>query len=92
MSKQLRVVIYQDLERDNKHGYEIKTHNLTEDLVVIKAQVIPGLYGYPDMYIRHIDTPKFKIISQTDYELTHKKVKEIVDGAVDFFYQHTSNN
>lgn len=78
----MRIIVYRDLKHDGMHGYQLQS--LKANVVVVE-QVLPGKFGYPDLYIRHLyfdlnDTP-ILIVSQTEYELDDAKRSEIVDSA-----------
>lgn len=92
MRYELAVVVYQDLKQDGRHGYEFKSYSGDEPAYILKNNIIPGLYGFPDMYIRTIPLKDFTIISQTDYELTPHKITEIISGANECFQQHKTSN
>lgn len=85
-------VVYNDLAKENKHGYEVKTVNYSEDLVMIRPQVVPGLFGYPDLHINVLIVDGVRIFSNTDYALTDTKKAEIEREAIKLLQQHRGKN
>lgn len=78
----MRIIVYRNLKHDGMHGYQLQS--LKADVVVVE-QVLPGKFGYPDLYIRHLyfdlnDQPVL-VISQTEYELDDAKRQKIIAGA-----------
>ncbi len=73
----MKIISYQDLAVDKRHGFVYQDTSSEKEILVIKEQVFPGAAGYPDMYVRHLKTTfqdeEYLIISQTDYELTPAK-------------------
>ncbi|MEH1971093.1 hypothetical protein [Nostoc sp.] len=88
MTKSIGFITCYDLDRENKHGFSSKDIPVNERTLIVKEQVIPGAFGYPDMYIRHLKVRyknlDYPIISMTDYELDVIKRLEIIAGAVKF--------
>ncbi|MEH2214281.1 hypothetical protein [Nostoc sp.] len=88
MSKSIDFITYHDLDREQKHGFSSKDIPPNERTLIVKEQVIPGAFGYPDMYIRHMrlryKNQDYPIICMTDYELDEVKRLEILAGAVKF--------
>ncbi|MDZ7970861.1 MAG: hypothetical protein RM368_39070 [Nostoc sp. DedSLP03] len=88
MTKNIKFITFYDLEKENKHGFSSKAYPPTERTLVLREQIIPGAFGYPDMYIRHMklryDNRDYPIICMTDYELDEVKRLEILAGAVNF--------
>lgn len=84
----MKFVTYQDLKFDKRHGYKIEAGN--EESLVVKEMILPGAYGFPPMYIGHIPfryhSEEINLISQTDYELTEPKRREIIRNAIAFLY------
>lgn len=81
-NKKITFITYHDLEKENKHGYEIKTTNGNDDLVMIKMQVIPGLFDHPDLHINVLVVEGARIFCNTDYALTETKKAEIEREAI----------
>lgn len=86
----MQIIIYQDLAKDQKHGYSASIV-ATDNSLIVREMIVPGLHGYPPLYVRHLkvtfnNLPQI-IISQTDYELTLAKRLEIIAGAVEFLQQ-----
>ncbi|MDZ8067756.1 MAG: hypothetical protein RMY64_19390 [Nostoc sp. DedQUE08] len=88
MTKNIKFITYYDLDRENKHGFSSKAFPPTEQTLALKEQIIPGAFGYPDMYIRYMklrySNQDYPIICMTDYELDETKRLEIFAGAVKF--------
>ncbi|MFN6484609.1 MULTISPECIES: hypothetical protein [unclassified Nostoc] len=86
---------YHDLEKENKHGFSIG-EPLTEQSLVVREMVIPGMFDYPDMYVRHLNLifreQRYLIISMTDYELDEVKRLEICTGAAKFLKEKSERN
>ncbi|MEH2310735.1 MAG: hypothetical protein V7K35_04740 [Nostoc sp.] len=82
---------YHDLEKENKHGLTAGDESLTEESLVVREMIVPGMAGYSDMYVRHIclifREQQYLIISMTDYELDEAKRLEICTGAAKFLKQ-----
>ena len=84
----MKVVIYQDLKDEGKHGYSIKEAPDNEEVVIVRQQVIPGLQGLKPIHITHLSDGNILIIAQTNYELSIVKRKSIIKGAIAFYDQH----
>ncbi|WP_445631574.1 hypothetical protein [Nostoc sp. DSM 114167] len=88
MTKNIEFITFYDLDRENKHGFSSKDIPANERTLILKEQIIPGAFGYPDMYIRHMKlrygNQDYPIICMTDYELDEVKRLEIIAGAVKF--------
>ncbi|MBN3940759.1 hypothetical protein [Nostoc sp. NMS9] len=88
MNKSIEFITYYDLDKENKHGFSSKDIPANERTLMVKEQIIPGAFGYSDMYIRHMKlrykNHDYPIISMTDYELDAAKKLEILAGAVKF--------
>lgn len=81
----MKCITFRDLSVEKMHGYELAP--IESDSLVVKEMILPGVKGYPPMYIRHIYAfhgEPILIISQTDYELSDRKKAEIVTGAIQF--------
>lgn len=91
-ASKITYVVYNDLAKDNMHGYEVKTVIDTGDLVVIKPQVIPGLHGYPNLHISVLTVEGIRIFANTDYALTETKKAEIEREAIKLLQQHRAMN
>lgn len=87
---------YHDLKKENKHGFTAGDKPLTEKSLVVREMVVPGMAGYPDMHIRHIDIifeeQKYLLITMTDYELDQAKILEISIGAAKFLKTRSQRN
>lgn len=87
----MKVIIYRDLQAEGMYGYELQ--ELRSDSMMVKEQVIPGMYGFPAMHISHLSfTYKGKqivIVCQTDEELTPAKRVSIFAGAVQFLEKNS---
>lgn len=87
---------YHDLKKENKQGFTAGEKPLTEESLVVREMVIPGMAGYPDMYIRHIEIifeeQQYLLISMTDYELDEAKTLEISIGAAKFLKARSQRN
>ncbi|BAZ02263.1 hypothetical protein NIES37_62750 [Tolypothrix tenuis PCC 7101] len=83
-------LVYHDLVKEKKHGLS-EGDTLTDESLVVKEMVIPGMLDYPPMYIRHLNLmfkgKRYFIISMTDYELDETKKQEIINGAEQFVKQ-----
>ena len=90
--RKVTFVVYSDLEKENKHGYEVKAVDFTEDMLIIRPQVVPGLFGYPDMHINVLIVEGIRIFSYTDYALTDTKKAEIEREAIKLLQQHRARN
>ncbi|MEA5626603.1 hypothetical protein [Nostoc sp. UHCC 0251] len=88
MNKSIESLTYYDLEKENKHGFSSKDIPANERTLIVKEQIIPGAFGYPDMYIRHMKlrykNRDYPIICMTDYELDVTKKVGIMADAVKF--------
>jgi hypothetical protein len=88
MSKNIEFLTYYDLDREHKHGFSSKDIPRNERTLIVKEQIIPGAFGYPDMYIRHMSlrykNRDYPIICMTDYELDTTKRVGIIADAVKF--------
>ncbi|MFN6485991.1 MULTISPECIES: hypothetical protein [unclassified Nostoc] len=88
MTKNIEFITFHDLNRDNKHGFSSKAFPPNEQTLVLREQIIPGAFGYPNMYIRHMklryENQDYPIICMTDYELDEVKKLEIIAGVVKF--------
>lgn len=89
MNKLIKYIVYRDLKADGFNNvYEIVEEELSSNSKVVKDNVIPGMYGYPDMYIRKFkvktgtNLEEYLIISYTDYELTKAKKLKIMREAI----------
>ncbi|MDF5706528.1 MAG: hypothetical protein PUP90_02310 [Nostoc sp. S4] len=91
MTKEINYIVYYDLNKEAKHGFSSGEIPQSERVLIVREQVIPGAFGYPPMYIRHLKLRykkrDYPIISMTDYELTEIKRVEIVAGALQFLEQ-----
>ncbi|MDM9580896.1 hypothetical protein [Nostoc sp. GT001] len=87
---------YHDLEKEDKHGFTAGEEPLTEESLVVREMVVPGMLDYPNMYVRHINLAfgeqQYLIISMTDYELDEAKKLEICAGAVKFLKERSERN
>lgn len=87
----MKLIVYHDLAKENKHGYTFESLEITEQSLVVREMIIPGMHGYPPMYIRHLwlnfKGTEYFIISMTDYELTEAKKFQIVKGVVKLLRQ-----
>ncbi|MEH1791604.1 MULTISPECIES: hypothetical protein [unclassified Nostoc] len=92
----MNYLTYHDLEKENKHGFSAGESLLTEESLVVREMIVPGMFDYPDMYVRHVHlifgTEEYLIISMTDYELDEVKRLEICAGAVKFLKQRSQRN
>lgn len=86
---------YHDLEKENKHGFTAG-EPLTQESLVVREMVFPGMAGYPDMYIRHLELvfgeQQYLIVCMTDYELNQAKRLEICRAAVKFLKARSQRN
>ena len=48
---------------------------LEKKQLIIKEQIVPGQFGFSDIYIRHLFLDNELVISYTNYELTDSKKK-----------------
>ncbi|MEH2381119.1 MAG: hypothetical protein V7K27_19905 [Nostoc sp.] len=92
----MNYLTYHDLEKEDKHGFTAGDKSLTEESLVVREMVVPGMFDYPDMYVRHIyltfRTQQYLIISMTDYELDEAKKLEICTGAGKFLKERSERN
>lgn len=91
-SSKITFLTYSDLAKEGKHGFEVKTIARHDDLVMIKPQIIPGLFGYPDMHINVLVVDGIRVFSYTDYALTETKKAEIEREAIKLLQQHRARN
>lgn len=79
-------VIFRDLKAEGFHGYELQ--DLQPGSMLLKARVLPGLYGLPPLHIQHsrltYQGERLLIVTQTDYEVTAAKAVEILADALEF--------
>ncbi|MEH2263832.1 hypothetical protein [Nostoc sp.] len=91
MDKNIVYLTYYDLDKEQKHGFSSKDIPSNERTLIVKEQIIPGAFGYPDMYIRHMKlrykNRDYPVICMTDYELDVAKRVEIIAGAVQFLQE-----
>lgn len=88
----MKVVIYQDLKDEGKHGYSIEEVPDDEKALIAKQMVIPGLYGYEPLHITHLDSGTGLLtIARTNYELSRDKRRSIIKGAIAFYNQVKNN-
>lgn len=77
-------VVFQDLKHESKSGYSV--HEINSRSRAVRAGVIPGAFGLPPIYCRHLHSSyegeRLLIISQTDEELSDLKREEIINGAI----------
>nr|MDZ8016531.1 hypothetical protein [Nostoc sp. SerVER01] len=87
----MRIAVYQDLSMENKHGFSIGHESATENILVVREGVLPGAFGYPSLYTRHLrscfNNQPLLIISITDYELTDDKRQEIIRDCEQFLLE-----
>jgi hypothetical protein len=92
----MNYLAYHDLEKEDKHGFTAREESLTEEYLVVREMVIPGVFDYPDMYVTHINLvfgeKQYLIVSTTDYELDEAKKLEICAGAVKFLKERSERN
>ncbi|MEH2374034.1 hypothetical protein [Nostoc sp.] len=92
----MNYLTYHDLEKEDKHGFTAGEESLTKESLVVREMIMPGMLGYPDLYVRHINLvfreQQYLIISMTDYELSEAKKLEICAGAVKFLKQRSERN
>ncbi len=91
-ANKITYVTYHDLEKEGMHGYEVKEIARSDDLVMIRPQVIPGLFGYPDLHINVLIVDGIRVFSNTDYALTDTKKAEIEREAIKLLQQHRARN
>ncbi|MEH2320826.1 hypothetical protein [Nostoc sp.] len=92
----MNYLTYHDLEKEDKHGFTAGEESLTEESLVVREMIVPGMFDYPDLYVRHINLAfreqQYLIISMTDYELDEAKKLEICAGAVKFLKSRSERN
>lgn len=81
-----KIIIFRDLKIENMHGYELQ--DLQPDSMIVEAQVIPGMFGFPPVYIQHMSLThrgeRILVVCQTDYEVTSDKTLEVLAGVFEF--------
>ncbi|WP_416674711.1 hypothetical protein [Egbenema bharatensis] len=77
---------YWDLSKPEKHGYQRCENRVNQ--MMLRENIFPGAYGFPDLYIRHIrfvhGREPVLIITQTERELEEGDRTAIVRGAIAF--------
>lgn len=91
-ASKITYVVYNDLAKENMHGYEMKAVVDTGDLVMVKPQIIPGSLGYHDMHVNVLVVEGIRIFTHTDYALTETKKAEIEREAIKLLQQHRAMN
>ncbi|BBD60614.1 hypothetical protein NIES2109_34130 [Nostoc sp. HK-01] len=87
----IKFIVYHDLNHEDKHGFSSPSFKPGEQTLVVREQILPGAFGYPDMFIRHLNIifqqQAYLIVSMTDYELDDIKRLEITTGGLNFLAQ-----
>lgn len=91
-TNKITFVTYHDLAKENMHGYEVKEIDYSDDLLMIKPQVIPGLFGFPDLHINILVVDGVRVFTNTDYPLTDTKKAEIEREAIKLLQAHKARN
>lgn len=91
-NSKITYVTYNDLAKEDKHGYEVKQIACSDDLVMVRPQVIPGLFGYPDLHINVLIVEGVRVFANTDYALTETKKAEIEREAIRLLQAHKTRN
>lgn len=80
------LIAYWDLSNPIKSGYKQFPHH--SDTHILKPGILPGAYGFPDLYIQHLSFvyrgEEGLIIAQTERELDESDRARIVQGAINF--------
>ncbi len=81
-------MVYRDLKRDGYDNHCEFCEPPKPGQKIIKSQIIPGMYGFPDMYIRYLGMnfrdKEYRIISYTDYEVNKRTSKNIIKSCIRF--------
>lgn len=89
----MNYLVYRDLSKEKLHGISMGKEPIAENSLMLKEQVLPGAFDYPDTYIRHLSVTfkrkQYFIISMTDYELDIAKRASILAEAVQLLTQST---
>lgn len=91
-NSKITFVTYNDLAKEDMHGYEVKQIDRSDDLMTVRPQVIPGLFGFPDLHISVLIVDGIRVFCNTDYALTDTKKAEIEREAIRLLQEHRARN
>lgn len=91
-ANKITFVTYRDSGQHGRQGCEVKEIESEDKLLMVKPQIVPGLFGYPDMHVNVLVVDGIRIFTHTDYPLTDTKKAEIEREAIKLLQEHRTRN